>query len=546
LSSGPYVGQVGEVPWGVPASEQPLNLRHYWRALRRYRAVVVVLFLLGLGGGLAVLEHSPATSEARALVLVPASFDTGLGHPALDLATQVIIAGSNPVLAGARASVTPPMPIAELRSDLTVSALSDEVLQIQVDAAPAADAVKLADAVATGYVAYVTKLGASSTGGVVSSLQVESGQLTSQILSLQDQITAASDRLARERPSSVAGQRDASLVGSLRAEQEAVSLQLDNVNSQLVTAQLSNTSNADATRVLQKATLVPGSLLATVLPPVAGALFGLLLGALATLVLSRGDRRLRLRDEIAAAIGVPVVASFAVPRCRSVKDWKKLLEQGQPSAVEMWSFRRVLHRLSQPLPGKGLQQGSGSSPDGAAWVEAARVGIVAFAGDTAALGAGPRLVRAAAALGVPARLVPGQQAALATLRAACPVQGTSRTVPDMPERGPSGYGDRDRGGSSSVEVEVALTAMEEGKPELPGDAGTTLLAVSAGYATLDSLAKLALAADDAGAPVEGILVVNPEPGDPTTGAVASHSTPLRLQRRVAPRSGARSAEGEAR
>jgi len=45
----------------------------------------------------------------------------------------------------------------------------------------------------------------------------------------------------------------------------------------------------------------------------------------------------------------------------------------------------------------------------------------------------------------------------------------------------------------------------------------TLLAVSSGAASAEDLAALALAADEAGMPLDGIVVANPDPLDRTTG-----------------------------
>ncbi len=55
-------------------------------------------------------------------------------------------------------------------------------------------------------------------------------------------------------------------------------------------------------------TSLPARLLVT---GVLGALLGALIGAIVVLAIGRSDRRLRERDEIADAIGVPVLASIS-------------------------------------------------------------------------------------------------------------------------------------------------------------------------------------------------------------------------------------------
>jgi hypothetical protein len=59
-----------------------------------------------------------------------------------------------------------------------------------------------------------------------------------------------------------------------------------------------------------------------------------------------------------------------------------------------------------------------------------------------------------------------------------------------------------------------------------------MLAVSSGFATAESLARAALAASDAHSPFEGIVVVNPEPSDSTTGSIAPVDRPRQATRRV--------------
>jgi hypothetical protein len=45
----------------------------------------------------------------------------------------------------------------------------------------------------------------------------------------------------------------------------------------------------------------------------------------------------------------------------------------------------------------------------------------------------------------------------------------------------------------------------------------TVLAVSSGAATAEDLARVAVAADESGRSIDGLVVVNPDPGDRTTG-----------------------------
>ena len=59
----------------------------------------------------------------------------------------------------------------------------------------------------------------------------------------------------------------------------------------------------------------------------------LLIGAIVALAIGRGDQRLRERDEIADAIGVPVLASMPVRHPSDAAGWTRLLDDYKPGAV---------------------------------------------------------------------------------------------------------------------------------------------------------------------------------------------------------------------
>jgi hypothetical protein len=362
---------------------------------------------------------------------------------------------------------------------------------------------------------------------VLAPLQHQAAVFTKQVLALQAEINAASARLTSEKASSPAGQQDAALLGNLRSEQEEVSLQLNNINSEIVTAQLANSANASATQVLQKAELVPTSQLRTAALGGVGASIGLLLGFLMVLARSSGDRRLRLRDEIAGAVGLPVVASLAAARCSSAKDWKRLVEGYRPPPVDAWNARRVFHRLT-PV---GLER-------------RLELTVVTFADDVPALACGAELSMAAAEAGMMATLEVGEHPSLALLRTACSLQDKSlvfetedayATTDEVPE-------------FSGLRITVSVVAVDVAKPALPQMTGTVLLALSSGFATAEALARVALAAGDGGNPVDGIVVINPEPSDSTAGSVgaAQSGKPRRLASRGSHRASPELAAGRSR
>ncbi|HMK97533.1 MAG TPA: hypothetical protein VK425_08305 [Acidimicrobiales bacterium] len=492
-------------------NEQTLDTRWVVRALWRRRLFVALLIAFGLAAGVAYSMYNPNPATARALVLLPAGTVSSTGNPAADDATQVIIARSTPVLAAAGAAVSPPVSAQDLRNKTAVTGLSDEVLQVQVTDNSGANAITLANAVATDYIVYVTKT-VSSSSAVLTALRQQANLLTQQVLALQDAINATSARIAGEGATSANGLRDTAELGTLKDQQEQVSLQLNNINSQIFSAQLSGSIASNGTRILQRATLVPSSRLGQALKIAVGGLLGLLVASVIALVRARNDRRLRLRDELAEVVGVPVLVSLEAGRCRSVKDWARLLERHEPSAVDTWNARRVLYRLAR------------TEAD-----EVVDVTIVVLAEDGPALAASVQLAKSASTLGLPVNLLPGPHPALAALRLAC----QARQGPG--DGGVLTFLSADGALSRSSTLKVALEAVDDKRPDMPSGVAAGLLAVSAGAWTAEVLARLAVAASDAGWRFDGILVVNPAPDDNTTGSLPNNEVrpaPVRAHPRV--------------
>ena len=63
------------------------------------------------------------------------------------------------------------------------------------------------------------------------------------------------------------------------------------------------------------------------------------------LAAARRDPRVRLRDEIADAVGSPVLAAVRSRPQRSVAGWSTLLETYEATPVESWAFRQLLRGL---------------------------------------------------------------------------------------------------------------------------------------------------------------------------------------------------------
>jgi capsular polysaccharide biosynthesis protein len=477
-------------------SEQPLELRTTLRSLRRSRRLIGALGAIGLCGGIAYSVLRPQLPSATALILLPPTSTTTAGAPARDIGTQIAIATSSAVLDEAGRSVSPALKSQALKPSVKVHAVSEDVLSINVQARRASTAEALANAVANDYIKYVTASNSAVSGSALAGLQAQSAQLSKQLVTLQGQISQTQAQLAAESPTSPEGQRDTALLGSIGSEQQSVTLQLNNVSSQILQDEIT-TQVAAGAKILQPANAIaPVSKLRLPMTGAMGLAAGLLLGVAIALAKGHRDRRLRFRTDIARAVGSPVLASISAKRHKSTDDWRALMSRYRPSESDAWGLRRVLRHFN-------VDAASAESS----------IRVLSFADDGAAMAVGPQLASVVSSLGRAPELVVDSHPAAETLRAASATLGS-------PDRGADqsidGSGDLTR--SSASNLTVSVTVLERQRPDFSSDhTSAHLLAVSAGFATTDELARLALAMADAGETIDGIVVVNPDLSDHTAG-----------------------------
>ena len=227
-------------------------------------------------------------------------------------------------------------------------------------------------------------------------------------------------------------------------------------------------------RVLEQATTARGGnvLVHLGILGLLGALIGAAVGSVGVLAKARGDRRLRLRDEIADAVGLPVLASVSSYQATDVSDWAYLLEHYSPTAVEAWSLRKTLHHLGLDV--------RGGPP--------VTLTVLSFAGDDKALPLGPQLAALATSIGLPASIVVDAH--------------------------------QEPAGSSALTIH--LVVVDRDAPHLDGSERTTntVIALSSGVVTAEELARLAVAAAASDREIDGLVVTDPDPTDRTIGRVS--------------------------
>ena len=147
-------------------SQQNLDLRESIQIVRRRKRLFGGVAALGLLLGAAYAVHTPPVISSTALVVVSSvsapltnqANTSGNAAAATSLATEVVIASSDPVLAGALPKVSPPTNSLQALGDrISVAALGgSDVLSITATGKTAGQAENTANAVANSYVAYVS------------------------------------------------------------------------------------------------------------------------------------------------------------------------------------------------------------------------------------------------------------------------------------------------------------------------------------------------------------------------------------------------------
>jgi capsular polysaccharide biosynthesis protein len=256
-----------------------------------------------------------------------------------------------------------------------------------------------------------------------------------------------------------------------------------------------------------------------------GALAGVLLGVIITVAMSRSDRKLRERDDIAGAIGVPVLASIPVVHPADTAGWTRLLQEYEPAVVHAWNLRKALRYVG--VSDVRYNGGPGVS-----------VTVISLSSDRRALAVGPQLAVFAASLGIPTVLSVGNQQdkhAVATLSAACTMAAAN--LSGEPGSLQFAVGDyRDAGRISGAALTVAVAVLDSKSPELPAMMRTnaTVLAVTSGAVSAEQLARVAVSVTGDGRDIAGILVADPDSSDRTTGRLPQ-LTQMPRRRQQAPR-----------
>lgn len=492
-------------------AEQPIDVKSIFSVLRRHRRLLAFVAVLGAAAGAGIVMLAPPQYTSESTVLLPTSHDQAGLPSGRDAATETRIASSDVVLGPAGQAVNPRMSTRAVKRAVRVNAPTQEVIQIAATGDTAKKAEALARAVAESEVEYLTNATDTQSAVEKNALIERRTALKDSLTTVSDEIKAARSRSAGESPTTPQARADATVLAQLTAQQTDLVLQLERVADKAEGA-----DTGPGATIIQTASPArrPGLVGRIVL---LGGLCGLLaLLATGILIAVRGsrDRRLRYRDEIADAIGGPVIASLRSSTQRTAAEWTSLLAEYRPGSVDVWALRQMLRQLAPAhasTPGEGE---GGEHP----LVHPRSLTVISLSDDPRGLAMGPQIASFAAAAGVSTRLVASKQHESATaLWAACaPERGTGEVRPGLLVD--------TRTHKMSADFTVVLAVIDRAEPtlvHLPRTA-VTVLAVSSGTATAEDLARAAVIADETGRLLAGVVVADPDAMDRTTGRLLQH------------------------
>jgi capsular polysaccharide biosynthesis protein len=492
-------------------SEQVLDLQTVLSVLRRQRRVLVLMTLLGAVAGVAVVRVDPPEYVSSAQVLLPPAPDNqnGLGR---DTETDVRVALSDVVLGPAGRAVSPQLDLTEVQSRVTVSAPTSNVLQFEARSSRASQARALVGAAAAAEVQYLQMAASSLSVAQQSVLKDRTETLREQLDTVGREIETTRNRMETEKSSSARWHNDATAVARLVAQQTQLHLQVESLEEQSTPSQTGGDAQLiEAPTPAKRSDLVLWYSMGGLI----GALLFLLLSALVVIAFSRRDRRLRTRDEIADAVGSAVIGSVHTRPQRAAAGWVALMETYEPSVTDAWSLRQALDHVglgNLTVRGDGQKRGGGGR--GRAATRTRVLTLITLSDDGRGLAVGPQLASHAATLGVRTRLVAGQGHASSTaLWAAC----SSLRRDDEVRPGLHVDSRRRRAGTDDLVVELVVVDRRNPQFVRMDSHAVTLLAVSSSSATPEDLARIAVAAYEAGGRISGVILADPDTLDRTTG-----------------------------
>jgi hypothetical protein len=462
-------------PETPPQPQHLLDFARLWVAIRRGRRLWLTFALVGLlgGGALAVLMPPAPSAVTRILVVHE---DDGPSDGGSLIRTDVAIMTTTRIAGSALEKIGSSERPEDFLKDFQVVGLTNNVLEVTVKGTTSADAVRRAKALADAFIADHVGRSEAAAKADAKAITDQRAQVQTQLDQVNGQISGAEAAVADTQNNEDAPTPNAATLDSLYARRAELTSQVSQLTQQAQQAGLGAPRVAAGTQIVDAPRPARVSLKKT---GVVNAGIGFVLGLVVGVALAAVGGVVRdkpvLRKDIAEHLGASVIAELP-RRQRRILPGKKATQTRKRVAA-------TLVRL--------VQDGSGS-------VSILELGAAPLAAGLAADVAGEIAVEQAVALVAdpPERIREAPQGVR--------VIGADDT--DKPK------GDETRIGLGSVAPGATWT-------DLPHLGDETLLVVKAGYANTAWLHTIARQLADAGIPIIGVVLADPDRRDKSDGTL---------------------------
>jgi capsular polysaccharide biosynthesis protein len=311
------------------------NLGFISAALGRKRRVWCVTAVLGLMIGTGLYVKFPPAYHATTTIML--AYNPGV-NPEVEAANEAQMAESAPVAGRVVQELKLPQTVASFQASYTVTVVTDNVLTINVGARSTKGALERASALATAFLQYRASYALAEEQQQAAQLDQQYNAARQELQSLQKQVAQlptplpAGDKAAYEH-----------LETQITAQDEILTYV---TTTNLATKTNTNNIVTDS-YILDPATPVKRSRIKDPGLYFAGGLVGgLMVGVGGVLISALTSRRLRRRDDVAAALGAPVRLSVGRVRPRRLP----LNLPGRAAKREL-NMKRVVLYLRGVLPG---------------------------------------------------------------------------------------------------------------------------------------------------------------------------------------------------
>ena len=343
--------ETGSAPVGVP--EQGLVSFHFLRTTlaRRWR-VWAATGLAGLVVAVAYALFIPAPSTGTVTLYLAHDPST---DPTTAMNTDVALLSTRSVASQLIGSLSLHMTPEQMQGQITSTIETPSILVLDVSGPTKGEAVARAQTLASDFLAFRSTQLRSQADAVVN------GD-TTRINDLQKQVSA----LTAEYDSALAaGNASSTAADTILTQRSSLSAQISALQQDIQQKTLNVSAVVTASHVVDPAALVPSSAKKRLaLVSGSGVLGGLGVGIGWVLVAGLVSERLRRREEVAAALGIPV--RFSLVRLNSRLPWRRDRVHDQLQAVappwpRRWRPRRPASAASASLRYRERQRPRGSS-----------------------------------------------------------------------------------------------------------------------------------------------------------------------------------------